>query len=178
MLIIVLDVFCLGLAVVLIGFMAITLDSAFGGEDFTSSKQQAALVSQIAIEQGRRPLVFYDLGSGRGAFASRLAKLLPWMKVEGMDNNWFRVFCATLRSVFVKNVHFSRQDIFSADLSNADIIYIYLPHEMMAKLENKLNTGLKNGALIITHSVSFPNQAPLKILENKLFIYQNVHAKI
>jgi hypothetical protein len=77
------------------------------------------------------------------------------------------------RSLFSANVNFKTGNIFSADVSSADIVYLYLPQELMANLEIKLQKELKPGSLIISNSVSFRNWQP-SFKQDKLFIYVKI----
>lgn len=160
--------------------LAFLFDSFFGGIDFTSGRQVinqvVEIVKQGHLENGN----FYDLGSCRGGFAVGIAKALPEMKILGIDNSWFRTVLAKSRSVFLKNICFKKENIFTADVSSADIIYIYLPQELMPDLQSKLRKELKSGALVISASVSFPSWQPAEVYDlddkslkvPKLFIYK------
>jgi SAM-dependent methyltransferase len=168
--------------IALLFYFVILLDSTVGNFDFASSKlavnQVVDIIKRRSLESGS----FYDLGSARGKFAVRIARKFSGLKIYGFDDSWFRVFCSKTRSVFLKNLKFKKQDIFSADISSADIIYLYLPQELMPALQIKLRKELKPGSLIISNSVSFPGLEPSEILITnkrrpdfqKLFIYQIV----
>ena len=161
-------------------YFVILLNSVVGKFDFVSSSQSISHVINIIKRQHLENGNFYDLGSARGKFAAGIAKKLPGLKIYGFDDSGFRVFCSKARSVFLKNLNFKKQDIFSADVSTADIVYLYLPQELMPTLEIKLQKELKPGSLIISNSVSFPGRQPSEILIThkhrpdfeKLFVYQ------
>ena len=93
------------------------------------------------------------------------------MKIIGIDDSVVRIFTAKARSIFKKNVSFFKQDIFIADVSSADVVYIYLPRELMPALQKKLQTELKTGAIAISNKVFFPSWQPIEKLDD-IFIYQ------
>ena len=152
-------------------FAYFLIDSFFGGLDFTTRplvvSEVVKIIKQRHLESGR----FYDLGSARGNFAIKIAKALPNLQVYGIDDNWFRIGFAKARGIFLKNLNFTIQDIFKANVSLANILYIYLPQELMPNLQSKLQKELKNGAIVITNRVSFPSWQPIEKV-NQLFIYQ------
>lgn len=155
------------------------LDSVFGKLDFTTSQNATRRVIEILQDRQLTSGKFYDLGSCRGGFAFKLIKALPMMQVTGIDDSYFRIFLSKAGSIFKKKLNFRHGNIFNADLSSADVIYIYLPQELMPELQIKLQKELKPGALVITHSVSFSFWPPVEEhpLENdtarikKLFVY-------
>ncbi len=164
------EVFVGFLFLCVVGAFVFLLDSSLGGLDFSTKSAVMAQVNEIILRKRPSCGVFYDLGSARGKLASKIAKANPELIVHGIDDNWFRTVMARARGLFLKNISFAKQDIFSANISQADIIYIYLPQELMTDLETKLQKELKNNALVITNNVSFPNwKAREKI--GKLFLY-------
>lgn len=157
------------------------IDSIFGGLDFATN--QAAINQVIDIIKSRHleNCNFYDLGSCRGGFALRIAKGLPNLRVLGVDNSLYRTLLAKTRGVFLKNLTFKRGDIFKTNVSDVNVVYLYLPQEVMPGLQAKLQEELKPGSLVISASVSFPNWRPFKIYDlpkaefvvPKLFVYKH-----
>ncbi len=173
--------------VVLIFFVTVVLliyalDSAFGGEDFTTSQLAVEKIAEILKVRHLENGYFYDLGSCRGKFAVKLAKELPNLNILGVDSSWFRIMFSKAASVFLRNLIFKKGNIFHEDISSADVVFLYLPKELMPDLQIKLQKELKPHALAITNRVSFPSWQPLEIydLQNsrpvleKLFIYEKI----
>ena len=163
----------------LVGGLIFLFDAAFGGLDFASSQMAADAVAKIIRDRYLEKENFYDLGSCRGKFAIKLAKILPGLQIIGIDNSPLRVFSSKLKSIFLKNITFAYGNIFHTDVSLANIVYLYLPQELMPDLQAKLQKELKRGALVISNSVSFPNWQASSIVNlpndtsitKKLFIY-------
>jgi len=152
----------------LIVFLA---DSFFGKLDFITHKAVVGDVITIIKQKGLEGGNFYDLGSSRGALAVRVARKLPRLKVNGIDDNWSRVLFARVRALLIQNIRFNREDVFTADVSVANIVYIYLPQDLMEGLRAKLQKELKPGSWIISYKVSFANWQAAETL-GQLFIYQ------
>lgn len=165
---------------VIIALLLFLFDGFFGGVDFTSSslvvKQVIKIIEQENLENGN----FYDLGSCRGGFAINMAESLPNFKVTGIDDSLFRTLLAKSRSVFLNNISFKKENIFNANISSANVIYLYLPQELMPDLQSKLQKELKSGSLVISASVSFPSWQPTKVYDlddkglkrPKIFVYK------
>ena len=164
-----------GFAALFIGLFFIFLsDSVFGGQDFsTNSRACKNLIEIIKKYNLAATGNFYDLGSCRGGIAVTVAKAFPNLSVHGVDDSKLRTVMAKLRSLFLKNAEFKKDNIFKTDVSAADIIYLYLPQELMAGLETKLQKELKPGALVISNSVTFPNWK-FNFNKEQLFTYVKI----
>ena len=163
-------------------YLVIIIDSIFGGLDFSTSPLATAKIVSIikAYNQGKG--ILFDLGSCRGTFASRLKKQLPNLKVYGIDSSKFRTFCSQIKSIFSKHhPKFLTADLFQTDISQADIVYIYLQRDLMPRLQSKLQKELKSKALVVTNTVTFPSWQPVETYIThpakpefeKIFVYQN-----
>ncbi len=165
------------------GLLFFLADAFFGKEDFASSHLAVDRVVKIIKERHLEKGQLYDLGSCRGSFAVKIASAFPGMKIIGIDDSWFRTLFSKTRGIFLKNVSFRKANIFKSDISSADIIYVYLPQELMPDLQTKLKKELKAGNLVIANRVTFPNWQPAETLSldeidqvrggpAKLFLYQ------
>lgn len=152
-----------------LGFLLFLFDGFFGKLDFASGRQVSKQVVGIICRRNLRTANFVDLGSGWGGFVLKIARVLPGMRVCGIDDNSLRVFWARFRAAFYKNLSFKKENIFDTDVSSADVIYVYLPQELMPTLEVKLQKELKHGSLVISNSVSFPSWLPSETME----VYKN-----
>jgi hypothetical protein len=133
---------------------------------------------------GQENAKVYELGSGDGRFLRALAKK---KKIEAVGfENFILPYAISRIAKFLthSNVEIRYQDLFKADLSDADYIFCYLITKQMDKLEVKLQNELKPGALIISNTFKFQNW-PLEkeiiidpkkkfSLSNKINIYRKV----
>lgn len=106
--------------------------------------------------------VFYELGSGDGRVVLEAAKL--GAVAFGIEQSWIRILLSKwqAKKQNLSNAYFIHGDIFKQNLSSANIIFIYLLHQGVDKLEKKLTKELKKDSIIITQTYHFKNLAPYK----------------
>ena len=156
------DIFLfLPIALIVSGYFVFMFDMVLGGHDFATSRAGVKQVSGILKTFHKDSGVLYDLGSCRGNFIVRLLKYCPELDATGVDNNSLRIFFSKILSrLFMRPAHFIKGDMFKADVSKADAVYIYLDISLMPALEKKLLNELKPGALVVTNTQSLPNWQP------------------
>lgn len=150
--------------------------SWFAGSDApyvpTKMDQIRKILKLAGVKKGRR---FYELGSGDGRVVFVAAKLRA--DSVGIEQSWLRVLYSrykqslSLRDKTVShsssgNTKFYHGNIFSKTYEDADIVYIYLLHKGVKKLEEKLKKELPKGSTIITQTYHFPNWKPFKKIED------------
>lgn len=140
--------------------------SWFAGTDApyvpTKMDQIREVLKLAGVKKGKK---FYELGSGDGRVVFAAAKL--GASSVGIEQSWLRVLYSRLKKV--KNTKFLHGNIFSKDYKDADVVYIYLLHKGVARLEEKLQKELKTGTVVITQTYHFPNWKPFKKLDNFCF---------
>ena len=117
-------------------------------------------VSDIMIRFAdiKKGTVVYDLGSGNGKLLFLSAKKGGMAK--GLEINPYLVLLSNIRSFFSPfrdNVHTYWKNFWNVNLSEADVIFIYLLPWKMKKLEEKLLRECKKGTLIVSNSFIFPH---------------------
>jgi SAM-dependent methyltransferase len=145
-------------------FLIFALDSLMRGHDLPTSRRAAKKLVEAIKQYRSEAKNFYDLGCAHGGLSLAIKKSLPGLVVYGIDNSAVRIFFARLKSkVLRRKVHFQKQDIFSldTDLSQADVVYTYLWHDLMPLLEKKLQKELKTGTIVITNTSNFPTWKPI-----------------
>ena len=137
--------------------------SWFAGSDAPYVPTKMAPIRKIlklaGVKKGKK---FYELGSGDGRVVFEAAKL--GAGATGIEQSLLRVLYSRFKRI--KNTNFLHGNIFSRTYSDADIIYIYLLHKGVRRLEDKLKQELKKGAVVITQTYHFPNWKPFKKLDN------------
>lgn len=100
----------------------------------------------------------YDLGSGDGRLLLLAAG--KGARAVGFEINPFLVFWSTLKALFsphkgvVKTIW---KNFWKADISKADVVFVYLLPWRMEALEKKLKEELRPGALVVSNSFIFPD---------------------
>lgn len=143
--------------------------SWFAGSDApyipTKMDQIRKVLKLAGVKKGKR---FYELGSGDGRVVFAAAGL--GANSMGVEQSWIRVIYSRYKSLAFHpkgvNVNFYHGNIFSKSYQNADVVYIYLLHKGVAKLEEKLKKELKKNSVVITQTYHFPNWKPFKKFNN------------
>lgn len=69
-------------------------------------------------------------------------------------------------------VRVKRGDFYRADVSFADVVFVYATSHELSRLQAKLRGQLRPGARVVTVGSNFPDWTPVKIdHENLLFLY-------
>ena len=168
----------LGLA----SFWIIVVDSALGGYGFSTSARATLKVISIIQSHKKNSGVMYDLGSNHGKVVLKIKKFLPKWEVCGLDNDVIRIVWSKTKTFFAQHrPSFLKIDIFEADVSKADVVYVYLPSSLMPALRKKLQKEMKPGSMVITSTVFFEGWNPSETYitnekqpeKEKIFVYQN-----
>lgn len=137
--------------------------SWFAGSDapYVPSKMEKIkkALKLVGLKKGD---VFYELGSGDGRVVLEAAK--TGAKSIGIEQSWLRIFFSRYKAkrLNLSNAYFQHGDIFKKNLSDANVVFIYLLPVGVKKLENKLQKELKKGSKVITQTYHFPNWKPIK----------------
>lgn len=156
----------------LVGFVVIGLLSSFMGAPFVPASQKtlAQALKEAKLKPGQR---FYDLGSGDGRIV-RFACTKYRVSGVGIEANPVLILYSYVLSLVqgIDGTKFKWANIFNVDLSDADVVYIFLLPQALIKLEPKLKKECKKGTLIISHGFSIKGLEYLlerQINSNKLF---------
>lgn len=115
----------------------------------TKKKELINFLKEAHIKKGS---VFLELGCGDGRVVATAVKEYG-AKGIGIDINPLLIHWARFKARLAKvpDVKFITQNIFATDLSNADIIYLFLMPKLIEKLQPKMEHDTKKGAVIISH---------------------------
>ena len=108
--------------------------------------------------------IFYDLGSGDGRIVTAAA--LRGAYAYGIEIDKLRVLYSKLWLFFLRlnnQAKIIHQDLFTVDLSNADIVCLFLLQNTNEKLQGKLEKELKKGTRVISVAFTFPGWKPVLI---------------
>jgi cyclopropane fatty-acyl-phospholipid synthase-like methyltransferase len=111
------------------------------------------------IKPGER---LVDLGAGDGRIAITAANEFA-ARAVGVELHPERYAIIQNNAMSKPNLHALRQNFFQADLSNADIVTMYLLPSVNDALRKKLERELHGGARVITHDFSIPDWTPARM---------------
>jgi SAM-dependent methyltransferase len=119
----------------------------------------------LKLAQLRPGEFFYDLGCGNGKVVMFLGKHTEATTI-GLELAWPLFLLCKIRQLITHqaNINFKLQNIFTADLSQADVIYIFgIPDKLKNKLKPKFETELKPGCRIISYAFKIDGWQPKEI---------------
>lgn len=104
----------------------------------------------------------YDLGAGDGALLIAAKRAHPKIRAIGIE------FVPTVWLIGKLRVLFSKQkislrlgDALTANVSDADCIFLYLLPGQMQRLETHFDRLLKPGTKVVSHVFRFPHKTPV-----------------
>lgn len=108
---------------------------------------------------------FVDLGCGDGRALILAAQ--RGYRVVGYEINPLLWLVSKLRSLpYRKQINVRLNSFWSADLSDIDVVYVFLIERFMAKLESKVSGELKEGAVLISYVFKLPRKKPFRTTKN------------
>jgi len=129
-----------------------------------SRKRAIDLVLNTIKPQPKQTI--YELGSGSARFLQMVEKKFSGVKLVGIEYSVapFLIFSAFL---YLKQstIKIRLQNMFRANLQDADFIYCYLLPSMMPRLGEKIRTECKRGAILISYMFSVPGWEPKQIIK-------------
>lgn len=152
-------------------YMVSLLYSSISGAPYVPSSKQdiEETLKQANLRKGQ---FFLELGSGDGRVVILAVKKYQ-VRGIGIEISPFLVFYSRVLAKFKKigYIEFKRKNIFKADLSKADVIYMFLMPKMLTKLSTAIKNQTKKRVLIISHGFKIPNldKYLIKTISRKIF---------
>ena len=120
--------------------------------------------------------VVYDLGSGDGRILIAAAKMYGARGVGiDIDPERVREATASARANNVSDkVTFRQEDLFTADISPATVVMLYLSPTVNSRLAPKLMKDLKPGTRIVSHAFdlgSWKPQQQITVSDRRIFFW-------
>lgn len=125
------------------------------------------------IDMGEK---FYDLGCGDGRIVCAAAK--SGARSIGYEISVLPYLLGKLRCL-IQDVPLSAiqyRNLWLSNINDADIVFFYLLPQMQARLKEKLEKELKNGARVITYAWPIEGWQPVRVDQSpdklKLYLYK------
>lgn len=110
--------------------------------------RQRDVVRMVGLAQIKPGEVVYDLGCGDGRLVFAAAR--AGAKATGIEIFVLPYLWAKVKSFFVPGASVRFGDFFRHNLSDADVVFVFLMSESYPRLERKLAAELKPGVRVIT----------------------------
>ncbi len=132
------------------------------GPPYVKSDDESALqiIRMVKKYKGKRLL---DMGSGDGKLVILLAK--EGFNIDGIELNPLLVFRsrrAIKKAGVEKNARIFWGNFWSFDVSNYDVVVLYVIKHIMPRLAKKLTTELHPGSYIVSNFFVFPGFKPVE----------------
>ncbi len=136
------------------------LPAVFNGPPYVGSQPaKVAVMLKLADLMSGETVV--DLGSGDGRLLLAAARL--GCRAVGYEINLFLVWFTRLQALAGRlrgRVDVRWSDFWRADLSEADVVFVYGFSDLMEKIRNKLRNELKPGARVVSLRYELPGWTP------------------
>lgn len=136
-------------------FLFLCLAFVTGGPFVPSSKQ--SVMAMVKLAHIKKSQIIYDVGSGDGRVLFEAAK--QGAQAVGIEINPYLVWYTRILTFFGAyrgKITVLWKNLWRADLSHADVVFVYLIPWKMDVLSQKLKTELKPGSLVVSNSFIFP----------------------
>ena len=118
----------------------------------TSKARIRACIDAVPMKSGQ---ILVDLGCGDGRVLRQAQKRYN-VRAIGYEINCLAYLKARLLSAGNRNIEIKRQDFWSVNLAEADVVFCYLYPDVMKRLAAKLSKNGKPGAMIVSCNFSLP----------------------
>ena len=118
---------------------------------------------------------FYDLGSGDGRIliAATRDKCVQGVGVEIDPLKVWISKCFAMSANLTNKIRIYQGNMYNFDVSEADVIYLYLTHQALDRLFPEVLDRIKPSARIVCYRFCIRNLEPTKVNEDKnLFLYR------
>lgn len=127
--------------------------------------------TMIALAELKPDQTVIDLGAGDGRLLIEALRSEPGIHAIGYEGALAVWMLAKIRIFFsgFRTMQMLRKNFFAVDLSNADVIFLYLSSHIMTALVPKFMRELRPGTLIISHAFQLPGCEPVRSAEVPMF---------
>ncbi len=170
---IVLVVFWLSVLLFAIGLLWILIPALYGLPPVPTKPERIRKALEMARLQPDETL--YDLGAGDGRVLFLAARDFG-AKAVGVEIGPVQCAWIWLRAVasgLGEQVQVKWENYYKADLSNADVVFVYATSKEVLKLAPHLETQMKKGSRLVSISADFREWEPSALDEQELiFVYR------
>lgn len=110
---------------------------------------------------------FVDLGSGDGKLVLHAAK--KGINATGYEINPVLWVISSYRLRGYKNANIKYANMWRADISSADVVFVFLATKYMKRLERKLSAEMGKDAILVSYVFELPNKKQYRKTKNAFY---------
>lgn len=157
----------MGIAIWLIGFLIVVFCFAvFFGAPYVPTRKLDVEEIFKNIKNSKKSK-FVDLGSGDGKLVLYAAQL--GYQSIGYEINPILWLISNFRLRKYPNAKVMLSNMWSADISNANVVFCFLASRYMNKLEKKLNREMQPSSIFVSYVFELPSKKPYLKHGNTLY---------
>ncbi len=162
-----------GLAFLLVAALWLVIPALYGTPWVPTREARIRRALQMAkLKPGE---TLYDLGAGDGRVSLMAAKEFG-ARAVGIEVGPAQWALGVMRIWLSGNRHKVQLrcgNFYRADLSAADVVFVYLTSSQTTRLQDKLEQELRPGARVVSVAADFPGWQPVQVdRESVIFLYQ------
>ena len=153
-------VWSLGLLVLVFCF------AVFFGAPYVPTRQLDVeeIFSNLTISKKTK---FVDLGSGDGKLVLYAAK--KGISATGYEINPILWAISRYRLRGYKNAKIKFANMWNADISSADVVFVFLATKYMSNLERKLSAEMNQGSILVSYVFELPQKKQYRKTKNAFY---------
>ena len=120
----------------------------------------------LALSELKAGEIFFDLGAGDGRTVIMAAKEFGAraVGVELREDLAKKASGSIYETSLQDRITIVNGDMFSVDLTSADVVFLYLTTSANEKIKPKLEAELKHGVRVVSHDYEIVGWKPVKVL--------------
>jgi trans-aconitate methyltransferase len=126
----------------------------------TSRTRISAVMDAVPMQPGQ---LLVDIGCGDGRVLRKVRKRYG-ARALGYELNFLAYLKAKILCFRLRNVEVKWRNFWTADLSEADVVFCYLFPDVMSDLATKFKANLKPGTVVVSCNFHLPGFIPEKVL--------------
>jgi len=142
---------------VIMTFLISASYAGYSAAPFWPSKKRECqnVIKSVKLKEGQK---FYELGCGSGTILFSIAKKYPEAMFIGYDISIFPFLYARTKKLLGRytNTKIQMKNLFKQDLSDADVVFVFLMEKCYPRLTQKFAQELKDESVVVFQGWALP----------------------
>lgn len=146
----------------------------------TKPSQRRKLLERLPMRGDERVV---DLGCGDGSLLFAITKKYPDIRALGVDISLLPLAIGWIRKIMSRSkVHLRFANLFTTNVRDADVVFIFLLSKAYPRLKAKFATELRDDARVIVEAWPLPDLEPTDTLRDEdqlpVYIYEGTQFRV